>query len=130
MGFDREIASALAPELQISTGIVSTDEAYLRVPIVTEQMREISVLLQEQDGGHFAKAEQCVEYWVAEKNIFSKSCIKKNDTFVNLYDGFHLVGYYQNQKVVYQAYFAKGFSKKSHRDIVEKVIKETKGNVL
>lgn len=130
MGFDREIASALAPELQISTGMMSTEEPYLRVPVVTEKLREISAFLQEEEDGSFTKQDNCVEYWVSEKNIFSKSCIKKNDTFVNLYDGYHLIGFYQNQKIVYQAYYVKGFSKKSHRDIVEKVIKETKGNVL
>lgn len=130
MGMEREIASALAPELQISTGIMSTDEPYLRVPIVSEKMHEISDLLQTEEGGDFAKQDNCVEYWISDKNIFSKSCIKKNETFSDLFDGFHVIGFYQNQKVIYQAYYVKGFTQKSHRDIVEKVIKETKGNVL
>ena len=131
MGLERELASAaLAPEFNVATGIMNTSEPYLRVNTVSSQMREISDLLDSRELNHSSQPEKCIEYWISERNIFSKSCIRKNDLFSKLYDGYHLIGFYQNQKIVYQAYHLKAFSKQSHQNIIDKIIKETKGSVL
>jgi hypothetical protein len=127
---ERDVATDIKPDLQIFAGVISTEEPYLRVPSVTNRLNEASQFLNPVVSEILNGSSTCQMYWISERNIFAKSCVEKSDSFKNLYTGVHYFGYYQGQKIIYQALFLKDFAEQNHKDIVQKFLKETKGNVL
>jgi hypothetical protein len=127
---ERDISSDIKSEFQIYTGIISSSDSYLRVPNVVAQLNEASQFFDEKVSNLLNSSTKCQMNWIAERNIFAKSCIEKSESFKSLYSGVHYFGYYQGQKIIYQILFLKEFTQQNHKDLAEKFLKGTKGGVL
>jgi hypothetical protein len=125
----REVSSTLRPEYTVLTGVLKTDEPFLKVPSVAAQLSLLSTQMDEDTVGGMALG-RCMSHWIAEKQLYMKSCVTKNGTFNDLYNGYHLMGFYHNQKIVYKFLKTKGFTKDNQTQIIEKMLNSTRGSVL
>lgn len=129
MSSSRDVASALKPEYEVMTGVLKTNEAFLKVPSVSAQLSLLSNQFDEDVTAGMALG-RCTSRWIGEKQLYIKSCVTKNGTFSDIYNGFHLLGFYHNQKIIYKLMKTHGFSKDNQIDIVEKMLNTTRGSVL
>lgn len=125
----REISSTLRPEYTVLTGVLKTDEPFLKVPAVTAQLALLGTQMDADTVSGMALG-RCISHWIAEKQLYMKSCVTKNGTFNDLYNGYHLIGFYHNQKIIYNFLKTKGFTKDNQTEIVEKMLNSTRGSVL
>ncbi len=125
----REVSSNLQPEYTVLTGVLQTDDAFLKVPSVTAKL---SLLAAQMDADIVSGMTlgRCIAHWIAEKQLYMKSCVTKNGTFSDIYNGYHLMGFYHNQKIIYKFLKTKGFTKDNQTQIVEKMLNATRGSVL
>jgi hypothetical protein len=125
----REISSTLKPEYTVLTGVLKTDEPFLKIPAVAAQLSLLSTQMDEETVSGMVLG-RCISHWISEKQVYMKSCVQKNGTFNDLYNGYHLIGFYHNQKIIYKFLKAKGFTKDNQTEIVEKMLNSTRGSVL
>lgn len=125
----REISSTLRPEYTVLTGVLKTDEPFLKIPAVTSQLSLLGSQMDADTVSGMALG-RCISHWIAEKQLYMKSCVTKNGTFNDLYNGYHLIGFYHNQKIIYKFLKVKGFTKDNQTEIVEKMLNSTRGSVL
>ncbi len=125
----REISSTLRPEYTVLTGVLKTDEPFLKIPSVATQLALLGTQMDADTVSGMALG-RCISHWIGEKQLYMKSCVTKNGTFNDLYNGYHLIGFYHNQKIIYKFLKAKGFTKDNQTEIVEKMLNATRGSVL
>jgi hypothetical protein len=125
----REVSSTLKPEYTVLTGVLNTDEPFLKIPSVVAQLSLLGTQMDADTVSGMALG-RCISHWIAEKQLYIKSCITRNGTFNDLYDGYHMIGFYHNQKIIYKFLKTKSFTKDNQMEIVEKMLNSTRGSVL
>lgn len=127
---DRNMASELKPDYEVYTGVLSTEDPYLRVQNVVSQLSELKGQLNDSVYEAIADSKKCISHWISDRQIYAESCIERNETFKGLYNGAHIFAFYQNKQIVYNVILLKRFSDQNQKEIVEKFLAETKGSVL
>lgn len=127
---ERDIASQIRPSYEAYTGVIETDEPYLKVQNVSGQVNFLheQLLLTHAELAHFP--QKCMSNWISDKNIFIKSCVERNSQFKGLYNSVHTFGFYHDKKIIYKTISLKAFSDSNQKEIVKKLLNEMKGNVL
>ena len=126
----RDVANHLKPEYLVHTGMLQTEDAYLKTQNAAGQLELLGSQLNDEALILLQDPNKCISHWISDRQMYVKSCIKRNDVFKGLYNGLHLFGFYHNKKIIYKAIELNGFSDQNQKEIVQKFLKEMKGNVL
>ncbi|MBY0384937.1 hypothetical protein K2X05_07245 [bacterium] len=127
---ERNVAANLKPEYLVHTGMLQTEDAYLKTQNTAGQLELLGSQFDENIQSLLQDPNKCISHWISDRQIYVKSCVKRNEVFKGLYNGIHLFGFYHNKKVIYKAIEMNGFSDINQKEIVQKFLKEMKGNVL
>lgn len=126
----REVASNLKPDYNVYTGMLQTEDAYLKTQNTAGQLELLGTQFNDEILALIEDQSKCISHWISDRQIYVKSCIKRNEVFKGLYNGFHIFGFYHNKKILYKAIELNGFSDLNQKEIVQKFLKDMKGNVL
>ncbi len=127
---ERTPASHIRPSYEVFTGVVETDEPYLKIQKAAGEIDFIHEHILAVHPDLIQNPPNCMTNWISDRNVFVKSCVERNELFKGLYNGVHTFGFYHDKKIIYKTISLQAFSDSNQKEIVKKFLSEMKGNVL